>query len=135
MANTITSTRVVTSRALVVYYVTIASDGTEETDTVVYDSSAVASAIGISDPLTCNLLSVYASVSAASTARVKLEFDATTDVLAIDCPPDRIVNKDFRCIGGLKNTAGTGITGDITITTTGLESGDTITLVIEVKPE
>lgn len=137
MANTITNTQTIVSRGLVIQYITIASDGSEETDLVLYDSSAVATSLGLAaDPLTCNLLEVYASVSAASTARVQLQFDATTDILALDIPTATdIVNKDFRPIGGLKNTGGTGITGDITLTTTGLEAGDNMTIILQVKPE
>lgn len=135
MANTIVNTRTLTGQDRVtIHYVTIASDGSEETDLVIYDSSVVATAIGITDPLICTLQSIYASVSAASTARVKLEWDATTDVLALDIPAGTNPTKnDFRPISGLKNTAGTGITGDITLTTTGLEAGDNITIIIMVK--
>lgn len=135
MANTVTNTRISANKARVIQYITIASDGTEETDLVIYDSSAVATALGIDDPLDCTILSIYATVSAAATARVKLEFDATTDVLALDIPVQTSpIKNDFSKVGGLANTAGTGITGDITLTTTGLESGDTLTIIIAVKP-
>lgn len=121
-----------------VVYLTIASDGTEETATIVYDSSVVAAlhaAIipGFTDPLTCRILEVYASVSAASTARVHLLFDATTDTLAMDIPAGQSPTKaNFRRFGGLVNSGGSGKTGDILITTTGLEAGDKITLVLTV---
>lgn len=136
MANTITKSTVYTAKEAIVY-VTIASDGSEETDYVVYDSSAVATEIakivsGFVDPLTSHILEVYATVSAASTARVKLEYDASTDVLALDIPIGQPVRGNFRKFAGLPNTSGSGITGDITLTTTGLESGDTITLVLTV---
>lgn len=134
MANTVTNTRVFCGNKEVIQYVTIVSDGSEETDLVVYDSSAVATVLGLSDTTNCRILSVYATVSAAATARAVLEFDATTDVLALDLPPQVLVKNDFRPIGGLKNTAGAGKTGDITLTTTGLEAGDGITLIIVVDP-
>lgn len=134
MANTITNTRQIAGTKTIVQYITIASDGSEETDLVIYDSSAVATAVGIADPLDCTILSIYATVSAAATARVALEFDATTDILALDVPPQTLVNRDFKDIGGLSNTAGSGITGDILLTTTGLESGDKITIILVVRP-
>lgn len=41
MPNTVTNTRVVAGRDLVVQQVLLVSDGSEETDLVVYDSSAL----------------------------------------------------------------------------------------------
>ena len=134
MANTVTNTVLHTGNAQVVVYVTIASDGTEETDLVLYDSSAIATTLGLADTTNCKLLSVYATVSSAVTARVNLEFDATTDVLALNIPANTLVKNDFRPIGGLKNTSATGKTGDITLTTTGLESGDSATIILVVDP-
>lgn len=134
MSNTVTSKVISTSLKEAIVYVTIDSDGSEETDLVIYDSSAVATTVGTTDPLKSTIISVYGSVSAAATARVWLEWDATTDVLAFDIPAQNSpVKANFRCIGGLPNQAGTGITGDITLTTTGLESGDKITLVLHVR--
>lgn len=134
MANTITNTQLLASKRKVVQHIVLSSDGSEETDLVVYDSSAVATTLGISDPLKCTLEKITYSVSAASTSRVFLEFDATTDVLAIDCPAQAPAQLDFSSISGLKNTAGSGITGDIMLTTTGLESGDKLMIILEVIP-
>lgn len=137
MSNTITDTTLSQSKLQVTKYVTLASDGTNETSTVIYDSSVIATAVGDTDPLTCTLLSMYASASTASTARIAILWDASTKVLAMDVPPGQSPTfVDFRRImpiGGLKNQGGSGITGDILITTTGLASGDKITLVFEVK--
>lgn len=142
MANTITNTRILANQKRVIQYVTISSDGSEETDLVIYDSSVVATALGITDPLTCTILDVYASASAAAPAvsgagaRVWLEFDASTDVLALDIPAGTNPTKtNFEMsFGGLKNTSGSGITGDVTLSTAGLESGDKITIILQVKP-
>jgi len=117
-----------------VNYITIVSDGTEETDLVVYDSSA----LNATDPSDCAILGLEGFISildqTAVDIRVNLEFDADTDVLAISLPTRVPFKFDFNSIGGLTNYAGTGKTGDITITTTGLEAGDTITLILTVKP-
>lgn len=140
MANTVTQTNLLVlpgSRELI-KMVAIASDGTEETDLVVYDSSAVATTLGISDPLNCRLLAVKAVVASSviTTAApvVHLEWDATTDVLCLPLTGGSdSIDMDFRDIGGLKNPAGTGITGDITLTTTNLASGDKIVVILHVK--
>lgn len=138
MANTITNTTLMAGRR-VVKYITLSSDGTEETATVIYDSSAVSAqdASDTTDPLDCTIESIYAVVSAAATARITLLWDATTDVLAFNIPAGTTqVKADFRReipMGGLPNQGGSGKTGDILLTTTGLEAGDSLTLVMVVR--
>lgn len=119
-------------------YMTLVSAGTQESGTVVYDSSAVATAAGDGvDTKTCTIESIYCSSSCANTCRLLFYFDASTPVLAFDVPPGQSpVQIDFKrniSVGGLKNTGGAGITGDITLTSTGLASGDAITLVLEMR--
>lgn len=137
MANTITNTTILASPTTVVKYITIASDGTEETGTVIYDSSAIATVVGDSDTLDSTITRIYACVAAASTARVSLLWDATTDVLAFSVPvstnPTYLDLRGQFPMGGLPNQGATGKTGDILLTTTGLESGDSITLVLEIR--
>lgn len=133
MANTVTNTRILAGERKVIQYVTIAYVDGQETDLVIYDSSAVATALGKADTLDCSILSIkYSSNSVAGL--VKLEFDATTDVLAWALPIAYGSKMDFCSVGGLNNTAGSGKTGDITLTTTGLAAGESISLVIEVRP-
>lgn len=133
MANTITNTTLMLGNSKVVKYVCIASDGTQETDYVLYDSSAIAASLGKSDPLNCKIRSLQCFSSSAA-AVMKLEWDAATDVLALALPL-RDVDVCFDSFGGLKNTAGTGKTGDILLTTTGLASGDSVTIILTVGPE
>lgn len=136
MANTVTNTVLSEGKGSIVQYITIASDGTDETDLVIYDSSARASSIGIPDPLTCNIRKIKVITNdTAATFTGKLEFDADTDVLALSIPPNEGVEQCFKDIGGLKNTAGTGITGDITLTTTNIASGDSLSIMLEVRPD
>jgi hypothetical protein len=136
MANTVTNTRINLGDKRVIQYICIDSDGTEETDLVVYDSSAVAAAFTPArvDSLNCRINSIK-SISNSALGVVKLEFDATTDVLALALPyGGSDVEMDFRCFGGLKNTAGDGKTGDITLTTTGLVSGDSVIIILDIDP-
>src|SRR5690349_4926007 len=135
--NTVTNTRTIVGRKKIVQYITILSDGSEETGTVVYDSSAVASALGVADPLHCTIREVKYIASGNSTI-AHLLFDAATDIVAISLPYSgggAVLNMNFKELGGLHNTAGTGKTGDILLTTTGLNSGDTVTLIITIDPE
>jgi hypothetical protein len=134
MANTVTNTRLVIGRTKVVQYISISSDGTEETDLVIYDSSAVATALGVTDPLNCLIDKIiYSSNSLAGV--VHLDYDATTDVLAWALPAYSGASKyDFKAFGGLRNTGAVGRTGDILLTTLGLAPGDSVTLVVTVNP-
>lgn len=133
MANTITQTTISANLKKVVKHIMIESDGSEETDLVIYDSSAVATTLGIADPLKCTVLEVRATACAPA-AQMVLQFDATTDVaFAAICPASN-TTLCFKDLGGLKNTAGSGITGDITLTTLGLAAGDQVTIVLEVRP-
>lgn len=136
MGNTVTNTRKNIGLKKVIQYLTIASDGTEETATVIYDSSAVATANGKADPLTCSIRRVRWMTNSSSCI-AHLLWDATTDVIAMSMPyaGGGYMDIDLASIGGIKNTAGTGITGDILLTTTGLNAGDSITLILEVDPE
>lgn len=133
MANTITNTRIILGERRIVQYICIDSDGSEETDLVVYDSSVVATALGKADPLDCSILAVQYS-SNAVVGIIHLEFDANTDVLAHAFPVTNSQQMDFREYGGLNNTSGTGKTGDITLTTTGLAAGDKVTIILQVRP-
>lgn len=135
MANTITNTTLITGHRKVVKYIALDSDGSQETATVIYDSSVIATANGKPDPLKSRILSAH-YVTSSVLGVVKLLWDATTDVLALSMPQGgNPLNLDLKHVGGLKNTAGAGITGDISITTTGLAAGDSLTLVLVIDPE
>lgn len=134
MANTITNTRLLDGGRRVVQYITLASDGTQETDTVIYDSSVVATSLGKTDPLNSRIKSIKYSTSSALGV-VKLNWDATTKVLAYSMPRSAELHHCFDDIGGLKNTGGAGITGDVTLTTTGLVTGDSLVIILEIDPE
>lgn len=81
-------------------------------------------------------------VAAGSTLRVQkihycvqgmvatLLWDADTDVRMVDLAGDGTF--DFTTFGGLPNNGGTGVTGDINLTTTGHTSGDSYTIVLEM---
>lgn len=61
---------------------------------------------------------------------VQLLWDATTDTIAITLPENTKGDLDFGKFGGLKNTGGAGVTGDILLTTVGHTAGDTYTVVL-----
>lgn len=135
MVNVVTNTRVALGNRSVIQQIQIASDGSEETDLVVYDSSAVAAALFPvrTNPLNCAIRRIMYSTN-SKLAVVHIEWDASTDVLAWSMPAGGDGVYDFSSFGALKNVAGSGITGDIVLTTTGLVAGDSISLILEVDP-
>lgn len=135
MANTITQSRVILGDRKVVEYIVLDSDGTQETNTVIFDSSAAASAAGKPDPKRCRIMELHA-ISNSAAGKCKLLWDATTKVAALALPyAGQTSNLCFEEFGGLKNMGGTGITGDILLTTTGLAAGDCLTIILEINPE
>ncbi len=62
-----------------------------------------------------------------------LFFDASTDTQALALPSDHPHDFEFEWMGGLVNTSSTGKTGDILITTKGLTTGDTGTIILFMK--
>lgn len=127
MANAITSQTITDGDRNTVLKIYISGDGTgEETDTVVFDASAV-----VPSADSCSIMNVEGYLVGFSAL---LEFDATTDVPAINLPgDDQFCFELDRRYSGIPNNAGTGKTGDITMTTTGLGAGDIGWFVIEVK--
>lgn len=140
MPNTITNTRTVCGRDEVVQQILIVSDGSEETDYLAYDSSAVHTVIGNSDTLKATIMEVEViAQKAANVATMTFEYDASTDVVALplsigSAAPSLHFKGNFRSSGGIVNVAGAGATGDILVTTTGLDSGDTVLVILKVKP-
>ncbi len=142
MANTITNTCIVKGRNLIVQQIYISSDGFEETDLVVYDSSTIATVLGKSDPYSCVLVKadiVFQGIT--NIASIMFEYDATTDQMAL---PLSLLNTggisrqtfDFQEVGGISNlTKGTaGATGDILLTTNSLDNGNKILIFLYVRP-
>lgn len=139
MATTPIITVLTRNSRRVVLHVAITYAASDLTNAVLYDSSVQAALItglngvAYADPLTCALNSVqFANNSAAGL--IKLNFDASSPVLVTVIPQNKAGVIDFSFYGGLKNYAGSGITGDITITSNGLASNETIELILDVCP-
>ena len=65
---------------------------------------------------------------------VKVLFDASTDTLAVELPPNYQGMLDYSSFGGLVNSASSP-TGDIMFTTVGHGAGDTYSIVLECIKE
>ena len=127
MVNTVTQRTLVGagSEKNIYRLIHIASDGSEETDLVVYDNSAL-----VANTAKGNLLEVWLSGHGAGL--VRLEWDQTTDSPAFAGSPDSGGYWDFRSFGGINNPGAAGLTGDLVLTTLALDTSDEIFLIIHV---
>lgn len=62
--------------------------------------------------------------------RVNIEFDASTNVLAIPLPADSTGDEYYDLFSGIPNNAGSGKTGDIDFTTVGHSDGDAYSIIL-----
>lgn len=128
MANTNTKQVLHDGGRNYVVHIFLASDGVtgDITDDVVVDVSAI-------DPIPTDvkLVRAYGSITGFSAV---LEWDADTDVAFLQIPDGDYFDYDFCKIGGIINNAGTGVTGDVLLTTSGLDTaGDQGTITLEFK--
>lgn len=103
----------------------IVSDGSEETDLVIYDNSAF-----VDDVLRGTVDAVMAS---GNSCTLRLEWDQTTDAPIVSLDPAYSQSMDFTFFGGISNPGAAGATGDILLTTAGLDAGDEVTLFLYIR--
>ena len=130
MADAVTSQTIQDGARHVVMSFTNVSDGTGESAVKKVDVSALTS-----DPMTgssCSGVSIDSVWFSTLGMSVKLLWDADTDVLSLHLPADYSDTLDMSEFTGLKNNAGTGVTGDIMFTTVGHSSGDAYTVILKM---
>jgi hypothetical protein len=128
MADAVTATTIIDGPRSAVIYCTNTSDGTGESAVVKVDVSELS---GLQDGTSCSKVRIEKVVFSTVGMGVKLLWDATTDVIAVELPADYSDTLDYSDISGLPNVAASGgNTGDIQLTTVGHSSGDTYSVVI-----
>lgn len=130
MADTVTSQTIQDGSRSAVLKFTNVSDGTGESAVTKIDVSALKS-----DPASgsaCSKVSIEEVWFSTVGMGVKIFFDATADVLALELPADMTDHLNFSSFSGIPNNAGSGVTGDIQFTTVGHTSGDTYSVVLKV---
>ena len=130
MADAVTSQTIQDGARHVVMSFTNVSDGTGEAAVKKVDVSALQT-----DPMTgkaCSTVVIQSVWFSTLGMSVKLLWDADTDVLAVHLLADYADTLDMSEFTGLTNNAGTGVTGDIMLTTVGHGSGDAYTVVLKM---
>tara|TARA_R100001510_G_C7615452_1_gene177748 strand:+ start:681 stop:1085 length:405 start_codon:yes stop_codon:yes gene_type:complete len=129
MADAVASQTILDGERLAVLRFTNVSDGTGESNVVKVDVSALAAN---SAGKACTEVSIQRIYWACIGMSVRLDFDATTNVLAIGLPTDSTGDEFYDSFTGIPNNAGTGKTGDILFTTTGASANDTYMVILEL---
>lgn len=129
MADTVSSTTILDGDKDFIVQLTNVSDSTGESAVTKVDVSGLTARK--SDGAACTgvkLFRVYYSILGFT--KIGLLWDASTDTLCMELNPSADGVLDFSPFGGLQNTAGSGKTGDINLTTTGASSGDSYMIVL-----
>ena len=130
MADAVTSTTISDGTHKAVIQLTNLSDGTGEDAVNKIDVSGLTAR---EDGTACSsVLIEKVSHSIIGFTQVQLLFDPTANTIALGLAQDSNGHMDFSDFGGLKNTSGSGKTGDILLTTIGASSNDSYVIVLEL---
>ena len=131
MADAVASQIIVDGPSFVAIKLTNISDGTGETAVTKVDVSALEadSRAGQS----CTDVNIERIWWQCIGMKVRILFDADTDVMAIELGENQSGNYDICRAPALTNNAGTGKTGDVKFTTVGASSGDTYTVILYLR--
>ena len=129
MADAVTSQTIQDGERKAVLKFTNASDGGGESAVKKVDVSALA-ANSAGD--TCTGVTINKIWWQCTGMSVKIEFDATSNVLAVGLSEDSTGHHDYSDFSGIPNNAGSGVTGDLDFTTVGAGAGDTYMIVLEL---
>ena len=127
MADTVTSQTIQDGERVAVLKFTNVSDGTGESAVKKVDVSALTTN---SAGESCTSVSIARIYWACVGMRVNIEFDASTNVLAMPLPADSTGDEYYDLFSGIPNNAGSGVTGDIDFTTVCHSSGDAYSIIL-----
>ena len=129
MADAVTSQTMVDNNTKAIILLTNVSDGVGESlVTKVNVANLAANAQGQA----CTGVSVQKIHTACHGMEFRLFWDATTDVIFFGSAQNSQFTFDFSNFGGLRNTSGTGKTGNILLSTADQTAGDTYTIILEM---
>ena len=132
MADAVTSQTIIDGPKTAVLKFTNISDGTGEDAVKIVDVSALSKNGNVDS---CTKATIEKIWWECNGMKVKILFDADTDVFCIELGENQSGHHDYTSFGGLINNAGTGVTGDIMFTTVGHSSDDTYTVMLQVRKE
>ena len=130
MADAVSSQTLVDTDKRTVIKITNLSDGNGESAVKKVDVSTLSGA-----PSKVTIDQIWYDIGGM---RVQIDFDASTNVPALVLGGSAAAGNvqghlDFRSFGGIKNNAGSGVTGDIDISTSGHTNLDHYTIILELR--
>ena len=129
MADAVTTQTIIDGERNCVMKFTNVSDGTGESAVAKVDVSALAANSAGQACTEVHIQRIYWMTVGMS---VKLEFDASTNVLLTHIPADATGDEYYDNFTAIPNNAGSGKTGDIDFTTVGHSSGDSYSIILEM---
>ena len=129
MADTVTTQTIQDGERTAVLRFTNVSDGSGESAVKKVDVSALAKNSAGKECTEVHIQRIYWATVGMS---VNLEFDASSNVLAIGLPANSTGDEYHDNFTAIPNNAGSGKTGDIDFTTTGHSSGDSYMIILEL---
>ncbi len=135
MADAVTSQTIVDTEKRVVMKFTNLSDGNGESAVKKVDVSALTAH---PDGTACSQVTIDQIWYDVGGMRVALEWNASTNVVCMVLGGSAAAGNvhghmDFRSFGGIKNNAGSGINGDLDLSTSGHTNLDHYTIVLELR--
>jgi hypothetical protein len=130
MADAVSTRVLVDNQTTAIVMLTNISDGTGESLVAkVTPSTLAANALGQA----CTTVSVQKIHGACHGMEFRLYWGASTNVFFYGSAQNSEYTFDFSSFGGITNNAGTGKTGNILLSTADQSSGDTYTIILEMK--
>jgi|TARA_R100000655_G_scaffold49846_1_gene87406 hypothetical protein len=129
MADAVASQTIQDGERTAVMRFTNVSDGTGESAVKKVDVSALAANSAGQACTEVHIQRIYWMTVGMS---VKMEFDASTNVLLTHIPADATGDEYYDNFTAIPNNAGSGKTGDIDFTTVGHSSGDSYMIILEM---
>ena len=136
MADAVTSQTLIDGDRYAVMKFTNISDGSGESAVTKVDVSALQPlASNTAAQKTCTGVAIERIWWQCIGMKVRILFDASSDVMAIELGENQSGSHDYTIFGGLTNNAGSGKTGDINFNTIGHTSADTYTIILYMRKE
>ena len=130
MADAVTSQTIQDGVKNVVMKFTNISDGTGESAVAKVDVSALTAG---PNGETCTGVTIEEIWWQCIGMKVRLFWDATSNVIIMQLGENQSGHQDFRDFGGLTNNSGSGKTGDVLFTTVGHSSADTYSIILSMR--
>ena len=130
MADAVATQTIIDGPSHAVLKFTNISDSTGESAVTKVDVSALNASVD-GDP--CTSVIIEKIWWQCIGMKVRILWDADTDLMCIELGENQSGNHDYVAFGGLTNNAGAGKTGDVKFTTIGHTAADTYTVILYLR--